>query len=146
MLKNLSSFWTAVIGIVALAAIIALGRYAVGGSDTAVSPTRIIPTQSQPTLSHIVWYIVEGQGTSRASITYETVDGSQQDSNRRVDGDGWRQQLTVEDGQWLYLAARNNGDSGLVTCRILVDGREWKKTTGSGAGGSCDVSGFVGED
>lgn len=102
-----------------------------GPSQSKVSATPISLTRS-------VTYMVTGDHTNQASITYETPTGTGQQSDidvpltRKSDGD---QGLLFhfQAGAFVYISAQNSNESGAVTCTITVDGIVIAHNTSSGA-------------
>jgi len=90
---------------------------------------------------YAVTYRVTGD-IARASLTYETADGS---TEQRTVNVPWEAKFTVEGGQFLYLSAQNEENRGIITAEILLDGKEWKKATSDGAYVIATVSGRIGE-
>lgn len=91
-------------------------------------------------------YEVEGTATS-VSITMSTPSGTQQVADASVplrpkSGDGAGLLVKMDSGEFAYLSAQNNGDTGTVVCRITVDGKVIAENQSSGAYviASCDGS------
>jgi hypothetical protein len=81
---------------------------------------------------HTVTYEVTGSGT--ASVTYiADLQGSQEQQNDVA----LPFTKEISSGESLLMmsvvAQRKSGDSGEITCRILLDGKEVKKSTSSGS-------------
>ena len=89
---------------------------------------------------YVVTYRVTGD-IARASLTYETAEGTEQ----RTVNVPWEMKFTAERGQFLYLSAQNEEDRGTITAEILLGGEEWKKATSDGAYAIASVSGSAGE-
>ena len=85
-----------------------------------------------------VTYRVSGTATL-TSLTYQNAQGG---TVQRTAGLPWEETGTFKDGDFVYIAAQNQGESGGVTTEILIDGKSWKKTTSDGAYmiASCDGS------
>ena len=78
----------------------------------------------------VVTYKVEGSST--ASITLETDEGGvAQFANKHLPWTKTYQEF--ERGDFVYLSAQNDGNSGFVRVTILVDNLSWKSTISSGA-------------
>ena len=103
------------------------------GSKAPPTPT----IQSQ----YAVIYRVNGFA-SKASLTYETADGTEQ----RTVNIPWEMKFTAKRGQFVYLSAQNETDRGSVTAEIIIDGSSWKTATSTSEYGIANVSGSVGED
>lgn len=101
---------------------------------------RVRPTSAV----HEVLYHVEGTAEF-ASVTYATGTGSSQAEvelpMRNGNGDVGVT-ISARTGTAAYISAQNSGDSGMVTCRITVDGRVVSENTSTAAFGvaQCDAS------
>jgi hypothetical protein len=122
---------------------IALVWFVFGGSRAFLpnSATEGGPSPAQSFLgpsTRRVTYRVTGTALS-ASLTYQNAQGG---TVQRTVGLPWEASETFKDGDFVYISAQNQGDSGGVTTEILVDGTPWKKTTSDGAYmiASCDGS------
>jgi hypothetical protein len=103
-------------------------------SNRSSTSTRVRAT-SRPTM-YLVEYRVEGSGT-KASLTYENDQGGTEQRDVRLP---WSQEyVAVPPGQFLYIAAQADGNA-TITCKILLNGIEWRKSTSSGQYviASCD--------
>jgi len=68
---------------------------------------------------------------SSCDITYENSSGgTSQESNVNST---WSYSFTGYDGDFVYLSAQNNNNSGSITVNILVGGSVYKTSTSSGA-------------
>ncbi|MBL7087099.1 MAG: hypothetical protein ISS28_08435 [Candidatus Cloacimonetes bacterium] len=77
-----------------------------------------------------VEYKVTGTA-SRVDVTYENEGGgTSQESNVSVP---WTYSFTGEPGDFVYISAQNQGQSGSVTVTIYTDGDKFKTSTSSGA-------------
>lgn len=135
-----------ILGIMAAAvAVVALVGWIDSTSRTPVSSSSSSSESSYLSSARKVVYEVEGTAKS-VDITIETPSGTSQQQNLKVplkskDGHvGLR--FEMERGDFVYIAAQNQGSSGTVTCRITVDGVIVSKVTSSGAYAiaSCDGS------
>lgn len=54
----------------------------------------------------------------------------------------WRYEMDVQ-SVYVYLSARAYGESSNLTCRVLVDGVEYKSSTLDGYGAYVQCSGFI---
>jgi hypothetical protein len=94
-------------------------------------------TAAPLSLTRTVTYMVTGDHTNQASITYETPSGTGQQSDvdvpltRKSDG-GAGIRFTFQAGDFVYISAQNSNDSGGVTCIIEVDGRVIAENSSSG--------------
>lgn len=88
---------------------------------------------------HTVTYSVEGTA-STVSLTYNNNQGGTEQETVTVP---WTRNITAKDGDFLYISAQNQDESGDVVVRIIVDGQEIKHSNSSGrysiasASGSC---------
>lgn len=76
-------------------------------------------------MRQVVTYEVEGDAPEGASLTYELPTGSSQNSAADVPVTtkaGGPITFNAMPGQFLYISAQNNADSGYLVCRIKVDG------------------------
>jgi len=101
-----------------------------GGGDT--------PSSTSSGTTYKVIYKITGTA-SRASLTYNNEQGGTEQTEVAIP---WEKQFTVKRGEFLYISAQNEGETGSVTCEIWVDGKKWKSSTSSGAYviASCDGS------
>jgi len=77
-----------------------------------------------------VEYKVTGTA-SRVDVTYENEDGgTSQEGNVSVP---WTYSFTGDPGDFVYISAQNQGQSGSVTVTIYTDGDNFKTSTSSGA-------------
>ena len=77
-----------------------------------------------------VEYKVTGTA-SEVDVTYENEDGgTSQQSNVSVP---WSYSFTGDPGDFVYISAQNQGESGSVTVTIYTDGDKFKSSTSSGA-------------
>lgn len=96
----------------------------------SVAPRVYVPPASAAPLAYEVTYTVGGS-TSSASITYQNATGStEQDDAVTVP---WFSTFSASPGDFLYISAQNNNESGTVTCQIAVNGTVIKTAHSSGA-------------
>ena len=86
---------------------------------------------------HAVTYLVEGAAT-QAAVTYTNAQGGTQQQRVRVP---WQMSLRAERGAFLYVSAQNEGRSGQITVRIVVDGGDFRASDSSGAYAVATASG-----
>lgn len=99
------------------------------------SGNKLFTTDSTP---HTVRYSVEGSARG-ASLTYENAEGGTEQKDVSIP---WQQSFSMKEGDYVYISAQNMfGDDGSITTRIIVDGKEFKKSSSSGAYKISDVSG-----
>lgn len=71
-------------------------------------------------------------GTSGSySITYESAGGGTQQEDPVTNS--WKYEFTGHPGEFLYISAQNNKNSGSVEVYISVDGKVWKSAASTGA-------------
>lgn len=110
------------------------GLWLLGGAGRAASST------SRAGATAAVSYRVSGSGRS-ASLTYTNATGGiEQKEAVRLP---WEQTFTGRAGQFVSISAQNQGQSGSVTCEILVDGVVVKHSTSDGAYTIASCSGAV---
>jgi hypothetical protein len=85
-------------------------------------------------------YVVEGSAKT-ASVTYATNGGGTAQGDVAIP---WRSSKSnFSDGQFMYISAQNNGNTGSVIVKIVSNGTVIKQTISSGAyviataSGSC---------
>ena len=106
------------------------GTAATGGTNT---------TQPPSSGTYTVLYVVSGTAT-QASLTYSNSQGGTAQETVNLP---WQRQFSMIKGDFLYISAQNQGDTGSVTTEIRVNGVQFKSTTSSGAfviataSGSC---------
>lgn len=126
--KRPSKFLKVLFGVIAIFVVFIVIGIVVGpGSTPAISthPT-VVPTSN----SYSIKYEVTGTA-STVSVTYENEDGgTSQYSDRSVP---WSHSFTAHPGDFVYISAQNQGDSGSVTTTIYKDSSIWKTSTSSGA-------------
>lgn len=97
-------------------------------TTTAVTTTAVAATTT-------VVYQVRGSAT-HADVTLATGTGSSQEADVPVGASGlgfWRESATLEPGDLAYLSAQNTGETGDITCIILIHGAEVARNTSTGA-------------
>lgn len=144
-------FWSSAAGRIMLA-ILAVGFFAVviapildsgpeedvrRAADRLSRPFAVDDGPAGSSCSDVV-YFVEGTASS-VSITVTDAEGdTEQATNRAVplSNSSGRPGLNigcVPSGQFLYISAQNEGESGTVTCRIEADGRTVAEATSTGS-------------
>ena len=78
---------------------------------------------------HKVIYRITGTA-KRADLTYNNASGGTEQKTVALP---WSQSYTVPAGGFLYVSAQNDGQSGSVTCEIVVNGGTVKTSTSEGA-------------
>ena len=120
--------------------------YFAGQNDTTTTPTR---TQTPSAGSITVKYEVTGTDTCspacrlRADLTLENDSGGtdQHDNMALPYSTTWR---GFEPGDFLYISAQNQGETGTLSCAIYVNGAKVFTASASGAYSICTASGAVG--
>ncbi|MBW8010875.1 MAG: hypothetical protein FVQ83_06495 [Chloroflexi bacterium] len=105
------------------------------------SPSSSSPSFSLPS-THTVVYEIEGTA-NRVSLTYENETGGTEQRDSNVP---FKKTYIMEGGDFAYISAQNLGEFGTVTCKITVDGEDWKESTSSGAYVIATCSGMVGRN
>jgi hypothetical protein len=98
------------------------------------------PSSFSSGTTYEVIYKVTGTA-SRASLTYNNEQGGTEQTEIAIP---WEKQFTVKRGEFLYISAQNEGETGSVTCEIWVDGNKWRESTSSGAYKIASCSGSAG--
>lgn len=81
------------------------------------------------------------QGTARgASLTYQNAGGSSEQRDVAVP---WDMDFVATPGQFLYVSAQNKGETGTITCNILLNGVVVKTSTSQGAYKIASCSGRI---
>lgn len=121
---------------IAVALISLLGVAACGSNEP--SPERVAEIQAalEDSVQREVVYEVEGTATG-ISVTMETPTGTSQASDRGVplgkEGQAPGVTMTFNAGDFVYISAQNEGESGDITCRITIDGVVVSENTAAGA-------------
>lgn len=126
----------AVGGLVIVLVVIAYCGGAFGG-DSGFDPTSpVVPTAC----TESVTYAVSGSAQT-VSLTLQNSSGNtEQVESVSVP---WSEVNTFDCGEFVYLSAQNNGDTGTVFCDIRVDGRVIESANSSGAFVIASCSGSV---
>jgi hypothetical protein len=80
-------------------------------------------------LTHEVVYRVEG-GAQSAMITYNNDQNGTEQVNEAILP--WTKTYEMDNGQFATLVAQSGSYGNTITCIIIVDGKEWKRSTSSG--------------
>ena len=87
-----------------------------------------------------VKYEVTGTALT-VDLTIENEDGgTSQFSDKPLP---WTYSFTGASGDFVYVSAQNQGDTGSVTATIYIDGEEYKTSTSSGAYVIATASGSI---
>lgn len=131
--------WTRIVSIAFLTALSVFIAYVLIVSYHPAHSYRITRSSanSYNTDNHSVMYKVTG--SHGLSITY-TNQGS--DTAQTKTYKTWDYSFSAKSGQFLYVSAQNEGDSGSVECEITVDGYTVKHTESQGGYviASCSTS------
>jgi hypothetical protein len=114
-------------------AILILAGLACGDTDPPPPPA---PSTYQVT------YEVTGS-TYGVSVTYENDQGGTEQGDYEIP---FKKTYTMDRGDFAYISAQNMDDSGSVTCKILIDGEDWRESTSQGAYVIASCDGLVGND
>lgn len=106
-----------------------------GGGDS--DNTYRAPVQKSVTSE--VHYEITGSA-KRVSVTLSNADGGTEQSVHNVP---WSKKYTMSKGEFAYISAQNEGETGSVKCKIYINGVEWKKSESSGAYVIASCSGSV---
>lgn len=124
-----------VIGLVAAVVLI----LAVVNNQQRETSERDVDALVQALTPREVVYEVEGSASS-VSITIETPTGTSQQEGVGLplapEGGGVGEHglsANFQRGDFVYISAQNDGETGTVTCRITVDGRVVSENTADGA-------------
>jgi hypothetical protein len=105
-----------------------------------------IPTRrpaSDPTSVGItLTYVVEGTA-SQADLTWRNEQEGTQQAKVNIPH---QIEYNVEPGYNAYISAQNSGESGTITCKIIINSELWRESTSSGAYKITTCSGLVGSD
>lgn len=89
--------------------------------------------------SHTVEYIVEGTAGA-AMVTYMNQDAGIQQEDSALP---YSRSFQMKSGSFLSLVAQKNSEAGTITCRIMVDGKQYTEATSTAAYGIVTCSGLV---
>ena len=87
-----------------------------------------------------VKYEVTGSA-NRVDVTYENEDGGISQENNVIVP--WSYSFKGDSGDFVYISAQNQGESGTVTVTIYKDGSKFKRSTSSGAYCIASASGSL---
>lgn len=96
---------------------------------------------SSSSSSHQVTYEVSGT-TKKAMISYMNSQGGTEQGEFSLP---YKKVITMSHYDVASLVAQNTNDSGSVTCKIFIDGKEVKKSTSTGAYVLTTCSAIIGE-
>lgn len=100
----------------------------------------------QPAVSsdHSVEYKITMTDSNSMALTYQNAQGGTE--QMKAAGRVWTKTFRMEPGDFAYISAQNQRDSGGVMCEIYVDGKLWKTSTSDGGYTIASCSGSVGLD
>jgi hypothetical protein len=102
--------------------------------DTATNT----PSATSSSSGYLVSYTVGGYATS-VDVTYQSLNGSEQANGAPTP---WQSSVyQMQKGDFVYVSAQNDDDSGSVTCEIQVDGHIAVTHTSTGAYAVATCSG-----
>ena len=79
-------------------------------------------------------------GTARsADLTYSNAGGDTEQQNDKAVP--WLTSFTGHGGQFLYVSAQNQGETGTITCEIILNGAVVKSAQSNGAYAIASCSG-----
>ena len=116
------------------------GRYTNSGNGGDDGGSYVRPT-SKPT-TYTVDYEVTGTAKD-GSFTWQNETGGTEQGDYKVP---FKKTFKAEYGQFVYISVQNNYKTGSVTCKIIVNGKEFKSSTSEGAYKIATCSGSVGRD
>jgi Kef-type K+ transport system membrane component KefB len=128
--NNNSSRSSAIIGIV-IAVVIIAAIVGVWLAKTNASP--------EGTMRQVT-YLVEATG-GYAVIIYTDSIGNQTDSAMLTTP--FRRTISLPVGNEVYLTASNPSQTGTITCKISINNREWKKSSGTHPVDSVACAGII---
>lgn len=110
--------------------ILALAILACGGSQQAAPPAK-----------RSVEYRIETGTPKEISITYQNAGG---DTSQEKTNSPWSKKFDAAPGQFIYLSAQLLGTGATsITCIVMVDGKEFKRTESKGEFVIASCSGQV---
>lgn len=81
-------------------------------------------------------------GTAKAgSMVWENSQGGTEMGDYNLP---WQKSFTFAGGDFVYISAQNQGETGSIICQIWVNGVKWKESTSTGAYSIATCSGSVG--
>lgn len=137
-----------VVTVLAILAVVLVGEWIRGGglasgsnSPEYNSPTvHAAPTVRAAPTTYKVMYEITGSAGS-VSITLSNAQGGTEQGDYSLP---FRVTISMHKGDFVYISAQNNGETGSVTCKIWVNGVVWKESTSAGAYVIADCSGSIG--
>ena len=97
-------------------------------------------TSSQTGKMRQVTYYVEATG-GYAVVIYTDSIGHQTDSTMLTTP--FRRTISLPVGNEVYLTASNPSQTGTISCKITIDNREWKQSTGTHPVDSVACAGII---
>jgi hypothetical protein len=116
----------------------AYGKYFEGDEKPKTELISPASQQTSYTSTYNVTYYVEGTANA-AEITYQNATGGTQMEEVKLP---WQKRIyNVGRRAFVYISAQNQGTSGTVKVRIVVNGSEFKKSESSGRYSIASASG-----
>jgi len=132
-----------IFALIAIVLCILINTISSGGGGGPRPTSRPRATSQPATTSFSVTYEVSGSA-SKVDLTYNNAqNGTEQLGDKSIP---WSKKYTMEFGDFMYISAQNQGETGSVTCKIKVDGVVVKQSTSSGAYVIATCSGSAGYD
>lgn len=128
------------LGIVFLGIVMIFGFASLCSTKRPSAPSYTAPRKTAADITLPVTYRISGTAGS-VSLTYvNATGGTEQISTAGVP---WEKTFQMHYGDFVYISAQNNGESGSVICEIKLDGNAWKQSTSSGAYTIASCSGSL---
>jgi hypothetical protein len=96
--------------------------------------------QAETMKAYDVTYHISGTART-ADLTYQNAGSNTEQQNDEVVP--WIKSFTGHGGQFLYVSAQNQGATGTITCKIILDGVVVKSSESSGAYAIASCSGKI---
>lgn len=125
--------------VVVLIILIALIWLATSFSSSARNRVRAPAATAAPQTFSVVYSVI-GTDTDAASLTIRNETGGTEQMDVRLP---WSKRFDAESGQFVYLSAQNENDSGSIKCEILVNDARIQTAESDGAYAIASCSGSV---
>ena len=97
------------------------------------------PSSNTESETVTVGYSITGSA-NQADLTYQNADAGTEQINSVVP---YGLSFTMKRGSFVYVSAQNTGESGTISCEILINSKSFKKSTSSGAYKIATCSGRI---